>query len=98
MNSVHTYTCSDAPNCQFVVVCGVVWCAVVCSAREILCSTVLHNVDGMSVTLMCIYFFLPCMSVKLRETVRHFCDKELAPFAGEIDQKNEFSKLRVSMP
>ena len=34
--------------------------------------------------------------LQLRETVRNFCDKELAPYADEIDRNNEFKDLRVS--
>ena len=33
---------------------------------------------------------------QLRTMVRKLCDKELAPFAQEIDKTNGFSKLRVS--
>ena len=33
---------------------------------------------------------------QFRGTVRSFCDKELAPFADEIDKTNDFPQLRVS--
>jgi hypothetical protein len=31
----------------------------------------------------------------LRETVRNFVEKELGPFADEIDANNDFADLRV---
>jgi len=34
--------------------------------------------------------------IQLRETARNFCDKELAPYASDIDQNNDFPKFRVS--
>ena len=38
------------------------------------------------------YFFL-----QLRETVNNFCQKELAPYADQIDKENNFPHLRVSV-
>ncbi len=32
---------------------------------------------------------------QLRETIRSFCEKELAPYADEIDRNNEFPGYRV---
>ena len=35
---------------------------------------------------------------QLRETVSNFCQKELAPYADQIDKENNFLQLRVSSP
>lgn len=35
-------------------------------------------------------------SVQLRQSVRKFCAEQLAPYADEIDKKNEFPQMRVS--
>jgi len=32
--------------------------------------------------------------IQLRETARNFCDKELAPYASDIDRNNDFPKFR----
>ncbi|KAG7238471.1 hypothetical protein INR49_030744 [Caranx melampygus] len=34
--------------------------------------------------------------IQLRQTVRKFCAEKLAPYADEIDKKNEFPGMRVS--
>ena len=38
-----------------------------------------------------------CFSLQLRETVNNFCQKELAPYADQIDKENNFPQLRVSV-
>ena len=38
-----------------------------------------------------------CSSLQLRETVNNFCQKELAPYADQIDKENNFPQLRVSV-
>lgn len=41
--------------------------------------------------------YLICLFVlQLRQTVRKFCAEKLAPYADEIDKKNEFTGMRVS--
>lgn len=35
--------------------------------------------------------------LQLRENIFNFAQKELAPYAAEIDKKNEFTDLRVSL-
>lgn len=36
-------------------------------------------------------------SLQLREIVNGFCQKELAPYADQIDKENNFPQLRVSV-
>ena len=39
--------------------------------------------------------FITFLSLQLRETIYNFCQKELAPYADEIDKQNNFAQLRV---
>ena len=40
--------------------------------------------------------YFACFSVQLRNSVRKFLAEKLAPYADEIDKKNEFAGMRVS--
>lgn len=37
-----------------------------------------------------------CFEHQLRQTIQRFCQEKLAPYADEIDKKNEFPRMRVS--
>lgn len=39
----------------------------------------------------------PCFLIKLREAVYQFAQKELEPFAADIDRTNDFPGIRVDI-